>query len=384
MRFTVVLASTWVLTSFVPLVSNAEQPQLEPGFVSIFNGQDLSGWEGREDCWRVVDGVIEGAPETGDETPSCWLVWRDGTLKNFHLKLKFRIRSGNSGVFYRASRVGRGYQSDVRSDATGTGKLYHGGGKLGAHAAVGQFVVNNPGGKGELAGEVANPKWLQQLPYYVPGEWAECEVVARGNHILHIVNGLPTVEFIDRDEQDAERRRRVDEGILGLQLHRGHYMQVQFRDIRLKQFSGSFRDALLLFNSRNLEGWSVPQNVGDHWRVGTSKTADDKTKKKPDAPEVLICDGSGRTPLVWTGSTPKAFVLRYQRFTGKDDPSADTPLRSAAGWENVEVTVCAGQTRMEVNGQRKTGPLPRQNGKIALPSDLAAEYRNVVLIPIQL
>jgi hypothetical protein len=128
----------------------------------------------------------------------------------------------------------------------------------------------------------------------------------------------------------------------------------------------------------------MPRDAGDHWRVGPSKTAGDKTKKKPDAPKVLICDGSGRTPLVWTGSTPEAFVLRYQRFTGKDDPSADTPLRSAAGWENVEVTVCEDQTRIKVNGREKTGPLPLQNGKIALPSGVAAEYRNVVLIPIQL
>ena len=116
-----------------------EQTQLEPEFVSIFNGRNLSGWDGREDCWRVLDGAIEGAPESGDETPNSWLIWRDGTLKNFHLKLKFRIRSGNSGVFYRAVEVsdaGRGYQAEVATGAIGTGKLHHGGGKRGAHAAV--------------------------------------------------------------------------------------------------------------------------------------------------------------------------------------------------------------------------------------------------------
>lgn len=218
----------------------AERPQREHGFVSIFNGEELSGWDGRKDCWRVVDGAIEGAPESGDETPNSWLIWRDGTLRNFHLKLKFRIRSGNSGVFYRAVEVGdagRGYQAEVATGPIGTGKLHHGGGKRGAHAAVGQFLINQNGAKGLLVGAVADTKWLVELPYYVPGEWTDCDIIARGNHIAQYVNGLPTVEFIDRDEKDAERTRRVDEGILALQLHRGHAMQVHFKDIRLKQFS---------------------------------------------------------------------------------------------------------------------------------------------------
>jgi hypothetical protein len=161
-------------------------------------------------------------------------------------------------------------------------------------------------------------------------------------------------------------------------------MQVHFKDIHLKRFSESFGDALLLFNGRNLDGWTVPPEASDCWRTSPSQAADDGKRKKSDTPNVLICDGSGKAPLVWTGSTPKSFVLRYQRFGGDNDASEDTPLRSTAGWESVEITVRAGQTRMEVNGQEKTGVAsPLEDGKIALPSNVVAEYRNVVLIPIQ-
>lgn len=374
-----------IVTALGVSLGNAEEPRQEPGFISIFNGKDLSGWQGRKDCWRVADGVIEGAPENGDETPNCWLTWRDSTLKNFHLKLRFRIHSGNSGVFYRAVAVGdagRGYQAEVATGPIGTGKLHHGGGKRGAHAAVGQFLINQEGAKGLLVGEVADTKWLVRLPYYVTGEWTDYDIIVRGNHFAHYVNGVPTVEFIDRDEHDAERKRRVDEGILALQLHGGHAMQVHFKDIRLKQFSESFGDALLLFNGQNLDGWIVPQESNDCWRSGPSQAADEEKRKKSDTSSVLICDGSGKAPLTWGGKAPEIFVLRYQRLSGHDDPTEDTPLRSAAGWENVEVTVHGEDTRIEINGQYKTsGPVPLQDGKVALPSNEAAEYRNIVLIP---
>jgi hypothetical protein len=85
---------------------------------------------------------------------------------------------------------------------------------------------------------------------------------------------------------------------------------------------------------------------------------------------------------VWGGKTPDAFVLRYQRFSSRDDPSEDAPLRSAAGWANVELTVLGDQTRFEVNGLGRTdAAAPLEDGKIALPSDLAVQYRNIVLIP---
>ena len=359
-----------------------ELPPREPGFVAIFNGRDLSGWEGEEDYWRVVDGMIEGAADRGGQSTNSWLIWRDGTLKNFHLKLKFRILAGNSGVFYRAVERGnfggRGYQAEVGDGPFGTGKLHHGGGKRGANADVGQFIINQQDSKGLLVGTVADSKWLIKLPYYVPGEWSNYDIIARGNHITHFVNGIPTVEFIDRDEKDPERKRRVDEGVLGLQLHGRDQMKVHFKDIRVRQFAESFQDALLLFNGKDLEGWSVPPEAGSCWKV----EADGVTNpKKSDAGKLLVCDGSGKSPLLWDGKPPQAFVLRFQRFCEQSEPREGSPFRSAAGWETVEVTVRGKQSRIEVNGlEQADAPPPLVDGRIALPSNVAVEYRNIVLI----
>ena len=77
-------------------VSDAEKAE---GFVSIFNGTDLTGWDGNPDFWSVKDGVIHG--ETTAEKPTkgnTFCIWRGGILKDFELRLSFRILSGNSGV----------------------------------------------------------------------------------------------------------------------------------------------------------------------------------------------------------------------------------------------------------------------------------------------
>ena len=82
----------------------------ESGFKSIFNGKDLTGWEGLGDFWSVRDGAITGVT-TKEHQPAAntFLVWK-GELKNFELRARFRLTGqndsgwGNSGVQYR-SRV---------------------------------------------------------------------------------------------------------------------------------------------------------------------------------------------------------------------------------------------------------------------------------------
>src|SRR5258708_36209597 len=74
----------------------------ETGFAPIFNGRDLAGWDGDPRLWSVRDGIIRG--ETTQEKPAphnTFLIWRGGKLRDFVLKLKFHIHSGNSGVQYR-------------------------------------------------------------------------------------------------------------------------------------------------------------------------------------------------------------------------------------------------------------------------------------------
>src|SRR5690242_11391506 len=84
----------------------AAAPESEEGFVSIFNGHDLSGWDGKPGWWRMEDGAI-----TGESTleKRClkhnYLIWRGGRPADFELRLRFRLRGGNSGIQFRSREL---------------------------------------------------------------------------------------------------------------------------------------------------------------------------------------------------------------------------------------------------------------------------------------
>ena len=62
------------------------------------------------------------------------------------------------------------------------------------------------------------------------GDWNEYVITAKGNHLIHEINGKKMSEAIDEDPQKG-----AAEGILALQIHMGPPMTVQFKDIRLKE-----------------------------------------------------------------------------------------------------------------------------------------------------
>src|SRR5437762_4039737 len=111
----------------------------EPGFRSLFNGKDLSGWAGRPEHWSVKDGVLTGM--TTKENPAkgnnFLIAKQDGTnliVGDFELRLSYRIVAnndkgfGNSGIQYRSKEfpnfVVRGYQADFEYGTTYSGILY--------------------------------------------------------------------------------------------------------------------------------------------------------------------------------------------------------------------------------------------------------------------
>ena len=117
----------------------AAAPAEEPGFRSLFNGTDLTGWDGLPGVWSVQDGAITGrnraeAPLEGNT----FLIWKEGTVGDFTLRLKFRFQpvagaamaKANSGVQYRsqvidaAKRVVGGYQADMDGGGKYVGMLY--------------------------------------------------------------------------------------------------------------------------------------------------------------------------------------------------------------------------------------------------------------------
>ncbi len=64
-----------------------------------------------------------------------------------------------------------------------------------------------------------------------PGEWNEVHVIALGNRLTQMVNGRVTSMLIDNDPAG-----RSMEGLIGMQVHAGPPMRVEFRNIRIKEY----------------------------------------------------------------------------------------------------------------------------------------------------
>ncbi|MEQ1858618.1 MAG: DUF1080 domain-containing protein [Chthoniobacteraceae bacterium] len=202
--------------------------------VSIYNGRDLTGWDGDPRFWSVHGGVIRGETTLASlPKGNTFLIWRGGVLGDFELALKFRIQNGNSGVQYRSRDLGKwvvgGYQAEIENKPGKVGFLYEEKGRK-YLAKVGEKVVIGAGSKPKVVGTLGDVQAdFIAKRYYRPKQWNELRIVARGPHLEHWLNGVQTIDLIDEDAA-----RRALEGILALQIHAGPPMVVEFQDLRLK------------------------------------------------------------------------------------------------------------------------------------------------------
>ena len=210
----------------------------EAGFVSMFNGKDLTGWEGDGKLWSVKDGCIVG--QTTADNPiktNTFLVWRGGKPGDFVLRFSYRIENHNSGVQYRSHEIEGvpfgmgGYQADILGDGSLTGIVYEERGR-GILAKVGEKVNIKPDGKLDVTGQTGEPANLTASVKLK--DWNDYEVVAEGNHVVQKINGQVFSEFTD----DQAEKRAMD-GLIGLQLHAGPAMKVEFKDLRVKDLKAA-------------------------------------------------------------------------------------------------------------------------------------------------
>ncbi len=222
----------WGLTSEQTLPAQ-DQKADEQGFVSLFNGKDLTGWDGNPELWTVEEGVITGRTKGPDHLKyNEFLIWTGGEPVNFELRLEFRLEGdNNSGVQYRSflkPDVGKwsvgGYQADIHPNPNYLGMLYDER-RRGILAQRGQKVTIT------AEGEKTTEKLDVPVDQKDLTEWHEMTIIARGARLIHKVNGVVTAEIIDRD-----RKNRDAKGIIAFQVHRGPAMVAQFRNIRLKTF----------------------------------------------------------------------------------------------------------------------------------------------------
>ena len=203
----------------------------EVGFKSIFNGEGLDGWDGNPKFWSVKDGAIFGQTTADNPTSgNTFLVWRQGTVDDFVLRLEYRIQGGNSGIQYRSREHDKwvigGYQADFEAGDTYSGINYEERGR-GILALRGQKVTIGADGKKQEQ-QVTESKSLQES--IKKDDWNSYEVIAAGNRLVHKINGRVTAEVIDEQTGAA-----AHSGLLALQLHAGPPMTVEFKNVRLKR-----------------------------------------------------------------------------------------------------------------------------------------------------
>lgn len=209
---------------------------------SIFNGKDLTGWDGDPRLWSARDGAIHG--ETTAENPAngnTFLIWKDGATKDFELRLTFRCAAtNNSGIQYRSKHITegsmrnpwvvRGYQHEIRNEIklpSVSGFIYDEGGKRRRICLVGEKATWGEDGQKHVTGTLIDQAGYEKL--FKLDNWNDVVIVAKGNHIQHYLNGVLILDFTDNDPKLALR-----DGILALQLHAGAPMSVDFKNIRIK------------------------------------------------------------------------------------------------------------------------------------------------------
>lgn len=203
------------------------------GFFTVFNGKNLDGWQGDPVYWRVENNCL-----VGEVTPSTilkrnsFIIWQGEMPADFELKVEYRVSAkGNSGINYRSVPVEgtpfalRGYQADIDGQDHWSGQNYEERGReflalRGQHVTIlseKQKIIRSDAGKDSLQQFVRKE------------EWNEYHLVVKGNHMRHYINGALMSDVID---EDAVNRRF--NGLLGVQVHVGPPMKIEYRNFQVK------------------------------------------------------------------------------------------------------------------------------------------------------
>ena len=216
------------------------------GWQAIFDGSSLKDWDGNMDVWRLENGAIVGTSTPEKPSGTTYIVWKGGEPKNFELKLEMKLEGPglNSGIQYRSAitpppqgRSGqnqnpanakfnlKGYQADFDYLGRYTGQLYEQGTGRGIIAWRGQVVRTEQAKRPRLLAMLGDPDELKG--YIKVNDWNQVHIIARGNEMIHIVNGHVMSIFIDDDPTMA-----VAQGVIGLQIEGTG--KVSFRNLWLK------------------------------------------------------------------------------------------------------------------------------------------------------
>ncbi len=200
-----------------PGVVRVAAPDPKPdakGWIHLFNGKDLTGWNGNPDIWRVEKGCISGKVEKQDF--NTFLIY-EKPFSDFVLEADVMLLKGpaftNSGIQYRsrvidpAKWIVGGYQADM-GDAY-WGQLYE--------------------ERSEFKRGVIFAPTDAALKSVKADDWNHYVVTAKGWKLRHELNGILAGEF-----EDADEKARSAEGVIAIQYHAPGGFEVRVKDIRVK------------------------------------------------------------------------------------------------------------------------------------------------------
>lgn len=196
----------------------------------LFNGKSLEGWSGNPEIWSVQDGQIVGSTVGKKIKANTFLVWEGGEVDDFELTFKARVEgNNNSGVQYRSKLADPktwrviGYQADLHPAPNYIGMLYGEG--------TGRGIIAERGQKVTISAETGKPEVVGSTGPVTPidiTKWHEYTVIAKGNHLIHKIDGQVATEITDNHKEAFQK------GIVALQVHAGPEMTAYFKDIELK------------------------------------------------------------------------------------------------------------------------------------------------------
>ena len=291
-RFSLLLTMFILLLLFSscdkPITPNNEAPG--PGFYSLYNGKDMSGWilgvEPEESSWSVVDGVIHCKGEPRNP----YLILTEKDYENFEFYAEFKIsKDCNSGIFYHIPEAGRqsflGFETQILDDhgkapdKNSSGSIYD--------------VVPPLENAMKKAG-----KWNQ---YHVLFNWPVCKV------------WLNDVLVQDTDFEAYPRLKyRMRRGPLGLSNH-GHV--VDYRNLWIKELPDTDTGPDI-FNGVDLASWNI---IGDaDWHVEDGMVV--STKGEGYLVTEKEYDNVFFQAYVDSDTLKTRDACFYYRWTSEDDP----------------------------------------------------------------
>jgi hypothetical protein len=179
----------------------------QQGYVSLFNGKDLTGWtiHGTEK-WYVENGEL--VCESGPDKQYGYLS-TDKTYYNFELSVQFKLEAnGNSGVFIRSGIDGTkisGWQVEVAPPEQHTGGIYESYGR-------GWLIQPKPEDEKMLKAD----------------DWNTMQICVNNDEITSWLNGQEMIHL--KDEKIGEGK-----GFIALQIHDGSGIKVRWRSLMIKE-----------------------------------------------------------------------------------------------------------------------------------------------------